>query len=73
MLKYIIWFRRTDDPNALWGDMSYAPRSRSEAEDLMRYYEEEWGSMYEYEIHVGGLTATYPKGTRQPCFVGIND
>ena len=71
-MKYIIWFRLRNDPDALWGDMSYAPRYFYEAEELLRHYEEEWGDMYEYEIHPGGLTPTYPKGTRQPCFIGCN-
>ena len=73
MFKYIIWCRRKNDPTALWADLPYTRRSLEDAEDLLRYYEEEWGSLYDYEIHRGGLTPTYPKGTRQPCFVGIND
>ena len=72
-MNYIIWFRKTNDPSALWGDMSYAPRSREDAEALVRYYEEEWCGLYEYEVHRGGICPTYPKGMRQPCFVGIND
>ena len=70
MYKFIIWYRRTDDPNALWGDMAYAPRYQHEAEQLVTHYEEEWGNLYEYSIHREGF---YPPGTRQPCFVGIND
>ena len=72
-MNYILWYRRTDDPDALWGDMPHAPRSREEAEALLHYYEGEWGNLYEYEIHRGGYFATYPRGMRQPCFVGIND
>ena len=72
-MKYIIWYRRKNDPNALWGDMAYAPRYLDEAEDLKRHYEEEWGNLYEYEIHRGGFVPTFPNGTRQPCFPGCRD
>ena len=72
-MVYIVWCRKTNDPEALWADLPHAPRSLSEAEDLLRYYEEEWGNLYEYEVHRGGICPTYPKGTRQPCFVGYRD
>jgi hypothetical protein len=73
MANYIIWSRRTDVPDALWADMPYTRHSRSEAEQLMEHYEEQWGSLYEFEVHTGGRFGTFPKGTRQPCYVGIND
>lgn len=67
MIKYVIWCRRTNDPDALWSDMPYAPRSKQECEELVDYYEENWGSLYIYEIVVKGC---YPSGPREPCFVG---
>lgn len=70
MAKYLIWCRRTDKPGALWSDMSYTARDLQGALQLLEHYEQEWGSMYQYEIHRDGF---YPRGTRAPAFVGIND
>jgi len=52
--------------------MPYAQRSYEACVELQEHYEEEWGNHYIYEIHRAGYFATYPKGTRQPCFVGMN-
>ena len=70
--NYILWCKRTNDPEALWTDMPWAPRSYEACVELQEPYEEEWGNHYIYEIHRAGYFATYPKGTRQPCFVGMN-
>jgi len=67
---YRIWCRPTGVPDALWADMPFTRRSRQAAEELMEYYEREWGNHYIYEVHRDGF---YPPGSRQPCFVGIND
>jgi hypothetical protein len=72
MGNYILWCRRTTDPEALWADMPYAQRSYEDCVELQAHYEEQWGTHYEYEIHRTGIAATYPKGTRQPCFVVNN-
>ena len=66
MQKYLIWCRRTNDPDALWSDMPYAPRYLAECEGLVRYYEEQWGNLYQYEIVP---VRCYPSGRREPCFV----
>ena len=66
MQRYIIWCRRTNDPDALWADMPYARRSRQECEELVRYYEEHWGGMYIYEVLP---VRCYPPGPREPVFV----
>ena len=70
MLNYRIWYRRNGDPDALWNDMSYGRVSLEHAQELVEYYEEEWGNHYQYEIKRVGF---YPAGTRVPCFAGIND
>ena len=64
--KYIIWCRRTNDDSALWAAMPYAKRSKQECETLVEYYEEEWGSLYDYEVVLAGFA---PKGAREPEFV----
>lgn len=69
MTKYLVWARKRE-AGAEWFDLPYSPRYRNEAESLIDYYTEQWGSLYEYEVHAKGF---YPKATRQPCFVGIND
>ena len=66
MTKYMIWCRRSNDPDSLWAAMPYAKRSKSECEHLVDYYEREWGSHYEYEIV---LTGFYPQGLHEPEFV----
>ena len=66
MQRYIIWCRRTNDPDALWADMPYARRSKQECEELVRYYEEHWGGMYIYEVLP---VRCYPPGPREPVFV----
>ena len=33
---------------------------------LVEYYEEEWGSLYDYEVVLAGFA---PKGAREPEFV----
>ena len=71
MGNYILWARKRE-PGAQWFDMPYHQRSLDDAIDLVHYYEGEWGNLYEYEIHRGGYFATYPEGTRKPCFVGVN-
>ena len=67
MVQYNIWCRRTDCPDALWAKMSYHPRrSFAEAAALVEYYEEQWGSLYEYQIiH----SHAYPDGMREPVCV----
>jgi len=64
---YLVWARKLNDPTALWFDLPYAPRSKSDCESLVEYYEAEWGSLYEYEIHQQRFS--YPRGMRQPCHV----
>ena len=64
--KYTIWCRRTNDDNALWAAMPYAKRSKQECQALVEYYEEEWGSLYDYEVVLAGFA---PKGAREPEFV----
>ena len=73
MQTYIIWFREKDKPDALWADMSFRYRTREQCEALLDHYEEQWHPLYEFEIHRGGICATYPKGMRQACYVGLND
>ena len=70
MSKYRLWGRKLADPDALWFDLPHRPMYRDQAEHLIDYYSETWGSMYEYEVHLVGF---YPQGTREPCFAGIND
>lgn len=72
-MSYILWCRRTNDPNAEWADMPYAARDYEACVQLKEVYEEEWGSHYIYEIHKAGRFGTFPEGRRQPCFVGVND
>jgi len=67
---YRIWCRATNDPTARWTDMSYHRRSLQAAQELVEYYEGEWGNHYQFEVHRDGI---YPRGTRDACFVGIND
>ena len=70
---YRVWCRR-NELDALWTPMPYAPRDSAEAaQHLADNYAEEWGNLYEYEVHRGGICPTYPRGTRIPCFPGIND
>lgn len=66
MVRYNIWCRRTDCSDALWSKMTYHPRSSfAEATALVEYYEEHWGSLYEYQIvH----SYAYPDGRREPVF-----
>lgn len=50
-----LWARkRKPDPDNIWStcwiDLPYAPRSYEKCEDLLEYYEGEWGSLYEYVI-----------------------
>ena len=49
---YRVWFRRlsTDGTKTYWGKMPHADRGLSAAEALVEYYEQEWGSLYEYKI-----------------------
>ena len=64
--KYVLWGRKTNDPDALWFCMPYAKRSKQECEALVEYYEEAFGSFYVYEIVLDGF---YPSGAREPEFV----
>ena len=64
--KYIIWSMRRNDPDALWAAMPYARRSKQECEALVEYYEQEWGSLYIYEVVLAGFT---PQGACEPEFV----
>ena len=55
--------KRAADTNTwdnCWFDLPYAPRSYSEMEDLIEYYEGEWGSLYEYRI-VSSNPMCYPQ------------
>lgn len=50
-----VWFRlREPDPtnewSNCWQDMPYAPRSFTDCESLVDYYEGEWGNLYSYCI-----------------------
>lgn len=65
MQKYRVWCRPTNDPDALWADMPYAPRSKQECEELVDIYEEQWGQFYIYEVVP---VRHFPAGPRQPCF-----
>ena len=66
-MKFLVWARKRNTPDALWFDLPYAPRDRNSAEDLIDYYIQEWGTIYEYEIHRVGFT---PRGTSVPCIIG---
>ena len=33
-----------------WFEMSYPPRSLQDCEELIEYYEEEWGHFYSYRV-----------------------
>ena len=43
-----VWARKLDNP--YWIKLPYAPRSYSECQDLVDYYEGEWGQLYDYVI-----------------------
>ena len=43
-----------------WFDLPQAARSYSELEELIEYYQSEWGNFYEYHI-VANVPACYPK------------
>ena len=45
----IIWCKQRT-PNSYWSKMPYAPRSYSENEALIDYYQGEWGNLYSYKI-----------------------
>ena len=46
-----VWARKTNPgPEDYWFDLPYAPRGYSECEDLVQYYEDNWGNMYQYLI-----------------------
>lgn len=45
-----VWYRKRSDPDALWAPLPYAGRNRAHAQDLIEYYESEWGNLYDYEI-----------------------
>lgn len=64
--QYIIWCKRTNDPNALWSAMPYAERDRTGCEALVTHYEETWGDHYVYQIVLRGY---YPQGKHEPVFV----
>lgn len=66
MQLYRIWCRRTNDSDALWSDMPYAPRYLDECERLVDYYEDHFKDQYQYEIVP---VRSYPSGMREPCFV----
>lgn len=72
-MRYILWCRRTNDPNAEWADMPYAARDYQSCVELQEIYEEQWGNHYIYEIHRAGRYGTTPQGPRQCGYVGIND
>ena len=73
MYNYILWCRRKNDPDALWQFMPYARRSKAECLQLMEYYLQEWGHMYEYEIHKAGRFGTRPQGMCVPAYPGVAD
>lgn len=51
---YRVWFRKNQE-GSLWNVLPYSPRDNyQQAEDLVEYYEGEWGSMYQYTIHACG-------------------
>ena len=43
-----VWARKRTEPH--WFKMSYAPRCYTDCEQLVDYYYEEWGQMYDYVI-----------------------
>lgn len=43
-----VYARKHNDP--YWIKMPYAPRGYHECEDLVAFYEEEWGNLYDYVI-----------------------
>tara|TARA_B100001778_G_scaffold64600_3_gene50586 strand:- start:8556 stop:8792 length:237 start_codon:yes stop_codon:yes gene_type:complete len=59
--EYVLWCRRTSDPEAVWTQMSYSAGSYDRAEDLVEHYEEKWGNHYEYEIHTAGRWGSRPE------------
>ena len=64
--KYMLWGRKTNDPDALWFAMPYHKRSKQECEALVDYYEEAFGSHYIYEVLLEGF---HPNGPCEPEFV----
>ncbi len=41
----------SSDPwSKCWNDLPHSPRTYSECEDLISYYEENWGTLYSYQI-----------------------
>ena len=69
LMQFIVWCKRTNDPNSLWADLPYTARSYAECEQLVEYYEEIWGNHYIYEIHQA-TRHHKPQGMCQPCYVG---
>ena len=62
----MLWGRKTNDPDALWFAMPYHKRSKQECEALVEYYQDTWGSLYDYEVVLNGFA---PNGMREPEFV----
>lgn len=54
--KCSVWARRTSGDDRSWSKMGYAGRNFYDCIDLVAYYEEEWGSHYEYRI----LSSAHP-------------
>lgn len=55
--------KRTPDTTAFdncWFDLPYSARSYSQMENLIEYYQGEWGNLYEYRI-VADHPLCYPK------------
>lgn len=73
MNEYILWCRRTNDSDALWQFMPYARRTLQECLWLKEHYEEEWGNLYEYEVHTAGRFGTRPCGMCVPAYAGVAD
>ena len=56
---YSLWVRSKTDKQSEWFRMPYAERSYLECEQLLAFYEADWGSYYSYQVLPSTLE---PKG-----------
>ena len=45
-----VWARKTQGKDQYWFKLPYAPRGYTECADLVEYYEDSYGSFYQYAI-----------------------
>ena len=63
---YRVWARKCT-PDSLWFDLPYSPRNREGAQALIEFYEDEWGSLYDYvSVPCGQTPHTVGRGMCQP-------